>query len=995
MASREWETDFYSLLGVERNASKESILKAFRQKARLFHPDKNPGSEELMKLLTTAKITLIDSEKRAQYDDNYTTQGEDIPEGEKVFLPTAKRLSESFIENIKAWIEEFKEIEICDNMNVIGTKWSELREALAQICKDISSEDPNSLTKYHKLLNTRKTTSSLKDKLAHLIPDRIWRMDGVNPNRIFFKQTLIHCFGNWKNSGDEYFVKEHYKTALFCYQKASNNAVILEKARHLYGKKKYETSLLYYRYLFGIDEYKPISTLMLLKILLKNFKADIFDIALHAAYEFEKEVKIHKFLHKLILERELIYEAKDAIDIVIRLGDDRSEKMVVKLRDLAKKCEEKDYNELQAFVYAFEFEKVAKHIKEYRCLTVISRLYTELTKGQDISKLPAKYQATLYILRGASLQLENKYGESLKCFREALLIFPMKETASAVSTLLNKDYIRSSTQQLLDEIKLSQVQFPTNHQYLGKLRSSTLLRTVIKYERNVLNQKLTLFEKAMLYIDLTMAYGHPSLMANNFLIAAYFLLKGMEYENDLATKYAYRNTICDLCAAVFFAQSYMDPVTLMHFVKLCLILMNSSHELLRTSIAKNKTGREKKVVNLINPLQEELFSIGNNLISRAIKVNPLMDIPITLSGDVLYIDLVATEFLENFYNFMTENNPCHPWNHLYHYYLLEGSWKEWADNKKFQTYRENCMNYLLGKKEWTLSQVEKVMSWNVINRDSNGWIDTNKLWLNLPSANFTSVEGVVIDVQSGSFELLMSMNPGEPGLINMDDIQEILCNGITHSAFTLDQPETELQSHPFQEMKYGPDSLKNTNYLATLLHADYLLKMFSMGTEVSAKKPFLFREGDEGILQVLPQFLREALTNTSHPSNSSNYGQVHRFWIEARELPYTQSKRNDNEMEYTFGYCPMIVKKHLMKYDSNGRLWMMRTMRMRRTKTRIRRRRRRRRRRGQGMRVTRKRKRFVQRRCSLKISHDFMRKLVIISLYFYVYVNCLNLEPFC
>jgi hypothetical protein len=88
-------------------------------------------------------------------------------------------------------------------------------------------------------------------------------------------------------------------------------------------------------------------------------------------------------------------------------------------------------------------------------------------------------------------------------------------------------------------------------------------------------------------------------------------------------------------------------------------------------------------------------------------------------------------------------------------------------------------------------------------------------------------------------------------------------------------------------MKYCPDSLKNTNYLASLLHADYLLKMFSMGTEVFGKKPFLFREGDEGFLQVLPEFLREALTPPSHRSDSSNCGQVHRFWIEAMELPYT------------------------------------------------------------------------------------------------------------
>ena len=64
--------DYYQLLGVARNASEPEILRAYRTKARLMHPDKNPGlpqSEEMMKYLNKARDILFDPEKRIEYDE--------------------------------------------------------------------------------------------------------------------------------------------------------------------------------------------------------------------------------------------------------------------------------------------------------------------------------------------------------------------------------------------------------------------------------------------------------------------------------------------------------------------------------------------------------------------------------------------------------------------------------------------------------------------------------------------------------------------------------------------------------------------------------------------------------------------------------------------------------------------------------------------------------------------------------------------------------------
>ena len=64
-------SDYYSLLGVSRDADTENIKKAYRKLALEYHPDRNKGSkdaEERFKEVTQAYEVLRDSEKRAVYD---------------------------------------------------------------------------------------------------------------------------------------------------------------------------------------------------------------------------------------------------------------------------------------------------------------------------------------------------------------------------------------------------------------------------------------------------------------------------------------------------------------------------------------------------------------------------------------------------------------------------------------------------------------------------------------------------------------------------------------------------------------------------------------------------------------------------------------------------------------------------------------------------------------------------------------------------------------
>src|SRR5919201_2680553 len=69
---REWfDTDYYAVLGVPKNADQAEIKKAYRKLAQQHHPDArrgDPDAEERFKEISAAYDVLGDPEKRKSYD---------------------------------------------------------------------------------------------------------------------------------------------------------------------------------------------------------------------------------------------------------------------------------------------------------------------------------------------------------------------------------------------------------------------------------------------------------------------------------------------------------------------------------------------------------------------------------------------------------------------------------------------------------------------------------------------------------------------------------------------------------------------------------------------------------------------------------------------------------------------------------------------------------------------------------------------------------------
>lgn len=492
--------------------------------------------------------------------------------------------------------------------------------------------------------------------------------------------------------------------------------------------------------------------------------------------------------------------------------------------------------------------------------------------------------------------------DAMQVLTKAMMNFSDEETLPFYVQLIKKIADLPPSSLMFQSGELAVLNFPNLSQFTGRLKGSSMIKLMELTEKTI--SQLTHKQSAMCYIDLQMALGADG-SVGSCLSGSLELLKIMLHLKDPHKIYAYKKGIFELVHIAFsLAYFHLCPPTRLYTYKASIAILTTAFEK-----AKRINTEEQ---NLLTALHQEYE-----------RISKIMPLAFDLSSlfDTYYLNFINQKITSPYLKMMRDD-PSQMHNPQWQYQIFSGIWQHWFDENEFdfKVERERTMKALLEEKGNSMSDVEALMKWPALIRDKDGWLAPEPLPLFLSEATFARVDGVSFNLETGeiAFTFTSSDDPMEQ-LFDMNDVRDILKGNITGAQFTLDQPDPDLLDHPFQEMRYAPEVLARTNYLATMLHADLLLKMLSMETEISAEPPFALRDIKSHLLNRLPEELKKKFEEYYETRHAHTAARAHRFWIQAGNL-YFNKTRVGNIINYKFGECEMSVKKHLLKRDENGKL---------------------------------------------------------------------------
>ena len=439
-----------------------------------------------------------------------------------------------------------------------------------------------------------------------------------------------------------------------------------------------------------------------------------------------------------------------------------------------------------------------------------------------------------------------------------------------------------------------------------------------KFEKAVLSQvhegEWDSKDAAMAYIDYVPACGHPAEVALCFLNAAMWLLKHLQAiigSAPLSEVYASKEVIVRcLYHALSLAYLRLHPGMQLYISRLCLGTAMQTMKLTKTFGTKND-------VKIIASLME--------LILHNCRFCPVWNFPSVPLSEAVLINIKTShlhqDFLIALQNVSGEKLPVNKSELLYQ--LHENSLQYVCPLEDPEGARARAMEEMLREKGWSWNDVVNLMTSPLTLRDSDGWL-IQQPYLGIPM-EFAELKGFSFDLDPDhpSIEIITipaDNSRGRVGLFSMQDVQTVLqldASELYPIFFSLDQPNENQRFHPFQQFRYGTEKLQKTPLLHTLFETDYLLKSFSVGSEVSAKPPFNQRPCKKGLIKNLPPHLQEAVKPVAERGHTLS--NINRFWIQAEELIYNQNQVG-SKVTVRLGDLKMKICSHPLLPGPDGKL---------------------------------------------------------------------------
>ena len=443
-----------------------------------------------------------------------------------------------------------------------------------------------------------------------------------------------------------------------------------------------------------------------------------------------------------------------------------------------------------------------------------------------------------------------------------------------------------------------------------------------KYEEAVLRlheqKKWSALRVAWAYMDELPGCEHPAEMVVCRLHAAMWLAKHLNKKSnlDLTTFFALKSVIMALVQeAYLIAFRFLNPGMQLYAIRLIVGIM----------------GKVMQVQNSKLVIRDEDTEFLQEVLKRLVKVSQLFPYweppPVSVAEAALF-HIITRNLHSSFILGLQLVNPAYsPLSKLdLKYQLYENDLRGVLSLENSSDARASAMEELLKSQGWSWSDVVHIMTSRLVERDQQGWL---KQSLSLrTSQEYSEVTGFILDTdpEHPSLQLLVvkaDTRGGKVGLLSQDDINTMLQldKSDLPLCFSLDAPKHDLDKlyHPFQQWRYSSEKVKDTEVLNTMFITDYIMKSFTVGSEVSALPPFKQRSCKEGLTKNLPANLQRALRSIHDRGGVHPPQGAHRFWIEAKEMTY-DCQQKGSKIEFHFSEMEMIVKSHSLIRRADGDL---------------------------------------------------------------------------